>query len=365
MQWEGIEGVYTDEENTKVSADLDGYWNDWPDCQYAPDPSVFTCWWNPDSLWLDDGSPNPAVTECTDDKALIRDQEGAPTGEGEDTEDNVKFYLSFASWLAKGSDDLNEPIRDTIALVLKLEGRDTDAQFWKDQTTTVTDEPRAFRLYLEVLYKFMPKYTYLNYKVQRSRQCEETNYKFGAQFNTGGKGGCDDFGDGRGDPKQAQLDWPYWKKNNRHCTLLAQCDADMGYGGVTADSVEDPRWVTIFPINVRDRTTALAGANTAYFISIIIVQWADLMICKTRSRSLFEQGMTNVFMNYSLFFETCLGACLVYLPFCNQVFQTRPMKFVWWCAAVPFSIFIYVYDELRKGYIRGHRGSWLERNTYW
>ncbi len=53
-------------------------------------------------------------------------------------------------------------------------------------------------------------------------------------------------------------------------------------------------------------------SNSAYFISIIIVQWADLMICKTRIRSLFEQGMTNTFMNYSLFFETLLGAFLVY-----------------------------------------------------
>merc|ERR1719220_824074 len=106
---------------------------------------------------------------------------------------------------------------------------------------------------------------------------------------------------------------------------------------------------SIFPMQQTTRVNALAKSNTAYFISIIVVQWADLMICKTRARSLFEQGMTNVFMNYSIFFETALGACLVYLPFCNQVFGTRPLKFVWWTSAVPFSIFIYVYDELRKG----------------
>merc|ERR1712216_1085007 len=169
-----------------------------------------------------------------------------------------------------------------------------------------------------------------------------------------GGNGCDVFDDSYNN--LSVTPWAYWKSNNRECTMLAPCTRDEGYGGISGLSTEERR--VIFPINVRDRTTALAGGNTAYFISIIVVQWADLMICKTRSRSLFEQGMTNVFMNYSLFFETCLGACLVYLPFCHKVFATRPLKFVWWPSAVPFSIFIYVYDELRKGYIRAHRGSW-------
>jgi hypothetical protein len=122
---------------------------------------------------------------------------------------------------------------------------------------------------------------------------------------------------------------------------------------------------SLFPIQTRTRVEALAMSNSAYFISIIIVQWADLMICKTRIRSLFEQGMTNTFMNYSLFFETILGAFLVYLPVSNQVTGTRPLRFTWWTAAVPFSIAIYIYDEIRKGWIRKNRLGWIHRNTYW
>merc|ERR1712190_424754 len=79
---------------------------------------------------------------------------------------------------------------------------------------------------------------------------------------------------------------------------------------------------SLFPMETRTRVEALARSNSAYFISIIIVQWADLMICKTRIRSLFEQGMTNTFMNYSLFFETILGAFLVYVPVSNAVTGT-------------------------------------------
>ncbi len=32
--------------------------------------------------------------------------------------------------------------------------------------------------------------------------------------------------------------------------------------------------------------------HTAFFASIVIVQWADLMICKTRRNSLVQQGMS-------------------------------------------------------------------------
>ena len=31
--------------------------------------------------------------------------------------------------------------------------------------------------------------------------------------------------------------------------------------------------------------------HTAFFVSIVVVQWADLIICKTRRLSLFQQGM--------------------------------------------------------------------------
>ena len=89
-------------------------------------------------------------------------------------------------------------------------------------------------------------------------------------------------------------------------------------------------------------------------------------------------------MNYALVFETALGATLSYVPISNIVTGTRPIRFVWWWPAVPFSLMIYIYDEWRKGVIRlrdneiakqqkdpnytpkEHRfADWLKRTTYW
>jgi len=179
------------------------------------------------------------------------------------------------------------------------------------------------------------------------------------------------------------MEWNYFKQQNKDCTMISACLDDTGepLGGHTLDSrtvhsrqtigadTVDYQYGTLFPIHMTDRQFVLRRSNTAYFISIIIVQWADLMICKTRVRSLFEQGMTNVFMNYALLFETALGAMLVYLPVANTVTATAPLKWIYWTPSVPFAIAIYAYDELRKGYIRYAReagtGSWLEKNTYW
>jgi len=146
------------------------------------------------------------------------------------------------------------------------------------------------------------------------------------------------------------------------------CDLDYDFKPRTmkySEGASGDNLRSLFPMQTRTRVESLAMSNSAYFISIIVVQWADLMISKTRIRSLFEQGMSNTFMNYSLFFETILGAFLVYVPIANTVTGTRPLRFTWWTAGVPFSLMIFIYDETRKGWIRKNEGGWIHRNTYW
>eukprot|EP00854_Cymbomonas_tetramitiformis_P009461 gene9461-11212_t len=109
----------------------------------------------------------------------------------------------------------------------------------------------------------------------------------------------------------------------------------------------------------------LAYAQTAYFISIIVVQWADLLICKTRKLTIFEQGMSNGFMKFGIAFETILGIFLIYTPTWNMVFGTRPLHILHWFPGVPWSMAIFFYDETRKYIMRAHPKGWTERMTYW
>jgi magnesium-transporting ATPase (P-type) len=112
---------------------------------------------------------------------------------------------------------------------------------------------------------------------------------------------------------------------------------------------------------------ALAYAQCAFFVSIIIVQWADLMCCKTRTLSIKTQGMSNLMMNFGLVFETGLGLILCYAhSSINMALGTRDIEVVHWFCALPFMLFILTYDETRKWLLR-HMGkdNWFYRNTYY
>jgi len=105
------------------------------------------------------------------------------------------------------------------------------------------------------------------------------------------------------------------------------------------------------------RMTILAKAQTSFLVSIVVAQWSDVIICKTRENSIFTQGMTNMTLNVGLFEETVLAIALVYCPPFQDAFGTESLDFKMWCYGVPFSVLIWVYDELRKWRIRVERAA--------
>merc|ERR1719356_94115 len=114
-----------------------------------------------------------------------------------------------------------------------------------------------------------------------------------------------------------------------------------------------------------DRKVLEYTCHTAFFVSIVIVQWADLIICKTRKLSVFQQGMKNWFMNFGLFFETALACLLSYTPGMDKGLRMYPLKINWWLPAIPFSTLIWCYDETRKFLLRRNPGGWIEQETYY
>merc|ERR1712032_569971 len=114
-----------------------------------------------------------------------------------------------------------------------------------------------------------------------------------------------------------------------------------------------------------DRKVLEYTCHTAFFVSIVVVQWADLIICKTRKNSVFQQGMKNHFMNFGLVFETVLAAILSYTPGMDKGLRMYPLKINWWLPAIPFSVLIFCYGETRKFLLRRIPGGWIESETYY
>lgn len=70
-------------------------------------------------------------------------------------------------------------------------------------------------------------------------------------------------------------------------------------------------------------------------------------------------------LNYSILFELVIGFLLIYCPGLSASlgFSTLPW-YVWLCA-VPFAIYIIVYDEVRRYFIRLSHGGFFEKETYY
>ncbi|XP_049820782.1 sodium/potassium-transporting ATPase subunit alpha isoform X3 [Aethina tumida] len=103
---------------------------------------------------------------------------------------------------------------------------------------------------------------------------------------------------------------------------------------------------------------------TAFMISVVVTQWADLIICKTRFNSILKQGMGNMVLNASLVTETIVACMLSYLPKMYYL-KFYPVKFVWWCYSLPFAIFIIIFDEFRKWCIRKNETGFYRKETYY
>ena len=57
-------------------------------------------------------------------------------------------------------------------------------------------------------------------------------------------------------------------------------------------------------------------------------------------------------LNWSLLLCTAVVILVIYFPWFNPLFGTRILPFVHLLPALPFVVFMFVYDELRKWLIR-------------
>lgn len=68
--------------------------------------------------------------------------------------------------------------------------------------------------------------------------------------------------------------------------------------------------------------TALAEAQTAFFIAIVYCQMANLLACKTTSLSIFQHGFKNMRLNIALVIEVCIMVVIVFGL--RVVFNSKP-----------------------------------------
>jgi len=105
--------------------------------------------------------------------------------------------------------------------------------------------------------------------------------------------------------------------------------------------------------------------NSAFFIAIVLLQWANTVACKTRRLSVVHHGMVNWRLTVGLMFAVILADFLIYCPGMDRGLHVYPIRAHWWLAPLPFMFFIFVFDESRKLLLRLNIGGWVENETFY
>lgn len=100
-------------------------------------------------------------------------------------------------------------------------------------------------------------------------------------------------------------------------------------------------------------TEAIKYGQSAYFFGVVLCQYFDALLCKTRRLSLFQQGLGNRFQIFGFTTELMLVvACSFFYPF-NIAFGIRDNIFMHFgMTAIPFAILQWVIDEIKKYFVR-------------
>ncbi|HSV27970.1 MAG TPA: HAD-IC family P-type ATPase, partial [Candidatus Omnitrophota bacterium] len=94
-------------------------------------------------------------------------------------------------------------------------------------------------------------------------------------------------------------------------------------------------------------------ATTACLTTIVVMQMANLLVCRSRSESVFAANpFANAMIPAGLAVEAVLLLMIVYTPAGNALFGTAPLAGADWLLPLPFAAAMIVAEEGRKAIVR-------------
>jgi sodium/potassium-transporting ATPase subunit alpha len=168
--------------------------------------------------------------------------------------------------------------------------------------------------------------------------------------------------------KGSSFDWARYNKTQNattfyNCTSKSLMDSDFySYNEISHELSSETH------IEIAYTSEALKYAQTATFVSIIMMQWTDYICLRSNAESTLTRRMVTWFQPFALFFETALLCLLVYTPGVNTAFGTRRIPFRHWLYSCPFVFLFLLYEEIKKLIIREmkcsyHKYNWMKRNV--
>jgi sodium/potassium-transporting ATPase subunit alpha len=153
-------------------------------------------------------------------------------------------------------------------------------------------------------------------------------------------------------PKERILTWPILLRSYFFLGPIEAIAAMSGYYYI----LKSGGWN--YGMSLGEADPLYMKATTIALAAIIITQIANGLTCRTTSESLFKKGfLTNKYLLAGIATEIILILLIVYVPSLQQVFGTVGLHLSDWLILLPFALFLFGADELRKLVVR--RGIFL------
>jgi sodium/potassium-transporting ATPase subunit alpha len=120
----------------------------------------------------------------------------------------------------------------------------------------------------------------------------------------------------------------------------------------------------------------LYRAQSTYFVTLVLMQWANLLMTRTRRLSIFQQPpigpkeTRNLYIFLAMLFTLSVLVMFVFVPFFQDAFHTRGVMVQYWfirmsspgtwvTLALGFGLGLLTLDEMRKFFVRRYPKGFL------
>jgi sodium/potassium-transporting ATPase subunit alpha len=99
-------------------------------------------------------------------------------------------------------------------------------------------------------------------------------------------------------------------------------------------------------------------ATTAFFVSIVFCQIANVLVNRTELESIFKKGLfSNRMVVAGILSELVIVWLVMTQPLLQDFFKTQPLSWFELSLSIPFALFIVFIEEVRKAVLRKKNGS--------
>jgi sodium/potassium-transporting ATPase subunit alpha len=106
-----------------------------------------------------------------------------------------------------------------------------------------------------------------------------------------------------------------------------------------------------------------------YYVALCIMQMFNLLSTRTRHVSFFQHNpffgkARNWTILTGIAFSSAIGLIITLVPWFNSVFKTAPVPIKYVCPALGFGAALFLFDEIRKFFVRRYPNSFLAKMAW-